>query len=57
MFGESHIFQYSKELETKSLHFVGSIAYHSQEFITKELTKYGLKPSSFVRRPIDHLIS
>jgi len=56
-FVENQILQFSKELETKPLHFVGSIAYHSREYITKELAKHGLKPSGFVRRPIDNLIT
>ena len=56
-FIENHILQYSKELENCTIHFVGSIAYHSKYYISKELAKYNLKATNFIRRPIDNLIN
>lgn len=55
-FIENHILQYSKELETVPLHFVGSIAFHAKEYISNQLNKRGLIGASFVQRPIDNLI-
>ena len=55
-FIENHIIQYSKELETVPLHFVGSIAFYAKEYITNQLNKRGLQGASFVQRPIDNLI-
>jgi N-acetylglucosamine kinase-like BadF-type ATPase len=55
-FIENHILQYSKELETVPLHFVGSIAFYAKEYISNQLQKRGLKGTSFVQRPIDNLI-
>lgn len=55
-FIENHILQYSEELKSVPLHFVGSIAYHAQDIIAIALKKKGLKASNFVRRPIDNLI-
>ena len=55
-FIENHIIQYSKELETVPLHFVGSIAFYAKEHITNQLNKRGLQGASFVQRPIDNLI-
>lgn len=55
-FIENHILQYSKELETTPLHFVGSIAYYAKEYIENQLHKRGLKGASYVQRPIDNLI-
>jgi len=55
-FIENHILQYSKELETVPLYFVGSIAFYAKEYIEKQLNKRGLNGASFVQRPIDNLI-
>lgn len=55
-FIENHILQYSNELETVPLHFVGSIAFYAKEYISNQLQKRGLKGASFVQRPIDNLI-
>lgn len=57
IFVENHILQYAEELKTVPLHFVGSIAYHGQEYINISLKKRGLKATSFVRRPIDNLVN
>ncbi|WP_299886135.1 N-acetylglucosamine kinase [uncultured Lacinutrix sp.] len=56
-FIENHILQYSEELKTVPLHFVGSIAYFAKDYIEIALNKKGLKASSFIRRPIDNLIN
>lgn len=55
-FINNHILQYSKELETVPLHFVGSIAFHGKEYISEQLKKKGLKAASYIQRPIDNLI-
>lgn len=55
-FVENHILQYSKELETVPLHFVGSISFYAKKNIENILNKRGLKGTSFVQRPIDNLI-
>lgn len=55
-FIENHILQYSKELETVPLHFVGSIAFYAKEYIAIQLNKRGLEGASFIQRPIDNLI-
>ncbi|MCL7753502.1 N-acetylglucosamine kinase [Polaribacter sp. Z022] len=55
-FIKNHILQYSKELETVPLHFVGSIAYHGKEYIENLLKRHQLKASSIIQRPIDNLI-
>ena len=56
LFIKNHILQYTKELETVPLHFVGSIAFHGKDYISNQLNKYNLKASSYVQRPIDNLI-
>ena len=56
-FIENHILQYSKELESNTIHFVGSIAYLSKEYIREELAKRNLEATNFIRRPIDNLIN
>ena len=56
LFVENHILQYSHELETAPLHFVGSIAYHAQKYIEISLAKKGLKGASYVRRPIENVL-
>jgi len=56
LFVENHILQYSQELETAPLHFVGSIAYHAQKYIEISLAKKGLKGASYVRRPIGNVL-
>jgi N-acetylglucosamine kinase-like BadF-type ATPase len=56
IFIENHILQYSKELETVPLHFVGSIAFYAKDYIKNQLDKRGLKAASFVQRPVDNLI-
>jgi N-acetylglucosamine kinase-like BadF-type ATPase len=56
-FIENHILHYREELKTVPLHFVGSIAYHGKDFINSELSKKGLLAASFVRRPMENLIT
>ena len=57
LFVENHIMRYSEELKTVPLHFVGSIAFHGEEYIQLALHKKGLKASNFIRRPIDNLVN
>ena len=57
IFIKNHILQYSKELETVPLHFVGSIAFHGKECISNQLKKHGLNAASYIQRPIDNLIN
>jgi N-acetylglucosamine kinase-like BadF-type ATPase len=57
LFIKNHILQYSKELETVPLHFVGSIAFHGKEYISNQLKKHGLQAASYIQRPIDNLIN
>ncbi|NJX17656.1 N-acetylglucosamine kinase, partial [Tamlana crocina] len=38
------------------IHFVGSIAYFSQDIIKDALQPYRLEPGNFVQRPIDGII-
>ncbi|MFT4611881.1 MAG: N-acetylglucosamine kinase-like BadF-type ATPase [Glaciecola sp.] len=57
LFVENHIMLYAQELKTAPLHFVGSIAYHTQKYIEIALNKKGLKATSYIRRPIDNLVT
>ena len=43
-------------LETVSLHFVGSIAFHAKDYIATELKNNNLSLGNIIRRPIDNLI-
>lgn len=54
---ENLILPYDKELKTVPLHFVGTIAYFLQDDIIKEANKRGYRVRSFVRAPIDNIIS
>lgn len=54
---ENLIIPYANELKKVPLHFVGTIAYFLQEDILQEANKRGYKVSSFIRAPIDNLIS
>ena len=47
---------YKEELETKQLHFVGSIAYYLQEEIIEEAKNRSINVKSFVKSPIDNII-
>lgn len=56
-FIENHVLQFREELNVAPIHFVGSIAYHSMDFINAALQEKGIRVSSFVKRPIENLIS
>ena len=56
IFIKNHILQYAKELETVSLHFVGSIAFHAKKYIASELEKNNLSLGTIIQKPIDNLI-
>ena len=45
-----------KEAQNVPIHFVGSIAYFSQDIIKDALQPYRLEPGNFVQRPIDGII-
>lgn len=45
-----------KEAQNVPIHFVGSIAYFSQDIIKDALQPYRLTPGNFVQRPIDGII-
>lgn len=55
-FVNNHIALYSQELKTVPLHFVGSIAYYTQDYIALALSKKGLKATSFIKSPIENII-
>ena len=57
VFVENHVLQYKNELKNNPIHFVGSIAYYSKKYITKELAKHHIKAGNFIIRPIDNLIN
>lgn len=54
-FIEKRILPY-KDYQTLPLHFVGSIAFHYQKHMDLALAKYGLKASSYTKKPIYSLI-
>lgn len=56
-FVDNHILQYKEELKSVPLYFVGSIAFYAQEFIIEALKTQGLRPSRFIKRPIENLIN
>lgn len=45
-----------KEAQNVPIHFVGSIAYFSQDIIQDALQPYRLEPGNFVQRPIDGIL-
>ncbi|WP_271766020.1 BadF/BadG/BcrA/BcrD ATPase family protein [Aquimarina algiphila] len=55
-FIRTYLFQYKEELCKYPIHFVGSVAYYSQDVIKKELDNYGYQVKSFIKKPIDHLV-
>jgi N-acetylglucosamine kinase-like BadF-type ATPase len=56
-FIENHVLQFREELNSAPIHFVGSIAYYSMDFINTALLEKGIRVSSFVKRPIENLIN
>ncbi len=55
-FIDNYLMLYSKELENYPIHFVGSIAYYTQDIITRILADKGFTVKSFVKKPINNLI-
>lgn len=45
-----------KEAQNVPIHFVGSIAYFSQDIIKDSLQPYRLEPGNFIQRPIDGIL-
>lgn len=56
-FINTYLLQYKEELSKHPVHFVGSVAYYSQDIIKKLLDDYGYNVKSFVKKPIDHLVN
>ena len=55
-FIDYQIMQYDNH-KSVDIHYVGSIAYHLKEEITKVGNEYGLKTSKFVKKPIEGLVN
>lgn len=55
-FINTYIFQYKEEVSKYPIHFVGSVAYYSQDIIKKLLNDRGYRVKSFVKKPIDHIV-
>lgn len=56
-FINTYLFQYKEELSKYPIHFVGSVAYYSQDIIKKLLDDRGYRVKGFVKKPIDHLVN
>ncbi|MEO8933794.1 MAG: N-acetylglucosamine kinase, partial [Xanthomarina sp.] len=57
MFSKNMILQYSEEIKTVPVHFVGSVAYFSKEEILEVAKEFHFKVGNIIRRPIDGLVS
>lgn len=57
VFLDNYIMLYAKELQNHPLHFVGSIAYSTQDIINKMISERGFSVKSFVKKPIKNLIN
>ena len=57
MFSKNMILQYSEEIKTVPVHFVGSIAHFSKEEILEVAKEFHFNVGNIVRRPIDGLVS
>jgi len=55
-FIDNQLLQFSKELKTVPLYFVGSIAFYAQDYIIAALKEKGINVSGFVKRPIENVI-
>lgn len=55
-FIDNNVLQFSGELKTVPLYFVGSVAFYAQDYIMSALRERGLKASRFIKRPIDNVI-
>ncbi|MHA7056251.1 N-acetylglucosamine kinase [Aquimarina sp. M1] len=56
VFIDDYLVLYSRELENYPIHFVGSIAYYSQDIINNILSNTSFVVKSFVKKPINNLI-
>ncbi len=56
-FIDTYLFHYKEELLKYPLHFVGSIAYYSQDILKKMVEDNGYHVKSFIKKPIDHLVN
>ncbi|WP_299244843.1 N-acetylglucosamine kinase [uncultured Aquimarina sp.] len=57
IFVDNYLMLYAKELENHPIHFVGSIAYYSQDIINRIVVDRGFTVKSFVKKPINNLIN
>lgn len=55
-FINTYLIQYKDELTKYPIHFVGSIAYYSQDIIINLLNSYGYQANRFIKNPIDQLV-
>lgn len=55
-FIDNQLLQFSEELKTVPLYFVGSIAFYAQDYIISALKEKGINVSGFVKRPIENVI-
>ncbi|WP_053990877.1 hypothetical protein [Mangrovimonas sp. TPBH4] len=55
-FIDNQLMQYSEELKTCQLHFVGSIAFYAQDVLQEVLATYDFQAESFVKCPMDNLV-
>ncbi|WMI68610.1 N-acetylglucosamine kinase [Mangrovimonas sp. YM274] len=55
-FIDNQLIQYSEELKTNRLYFVGSIAFYAQDILQEVLSGYGFKAQGVVKCPMDNLV-
>jgi len=56
-FSENMILQFSDEIKTAPVHFVGSVAYFSKDEIVEVAKEFNFKVGNIIRRPIDGLVT
>ncbi|MCX7549466.1 N-acetylglucosamine kinase [Xanthomarina sp. F2636L] len=56
LFSKNMILQYSEEIKTVPVHFVGSIAHFSKEEILEVAEEFHFKVGNIIRRPIEGLV-
>ncbi|HLV40059.1 N-acetylglucosamine kinase [Xanthomarina sp.] len=56
-FSKNMILQYSEEIKTVPVHFVGSVAYFSKDEILEVAKEFHFKVGNIIKRPIDGLVS
>ena len=56
-FSKNMILQYSEEIKSVPVHFVGSVAYFSKDEILEVAKEFHFKVGNIIKRPIDGLVS